>query len=196
MALTAKFLKGLGLTDEQTDAILEGHGETIKGLKDERDDLKNKLKDFDDVQRELDELKAKDSDGNGYEKKYTDLKAQFDAYKKEQETKATHGAKAAAYKNALKEAGVSEKFFDKVLKVTDVDSLELDVDGKFKDAEKIAKSIKDDWGDFIKTDDTHGADTQTPPPGGNVTYTHDEISKMTPEQINANWDAISKSLKG
>ena len=34
MAVTRKFLKGMGLTDEQVDTIIEAHSETVDGLKD------------------------------------------------------------------------------------------------------------------------------------------------------------------
>ena len=33
MALKRSFLKGMGLTDEQCDSIIEAHAETVDGLK-------------------------------------------------------------------------------------------------------------------------------------------------------------------
>ena len=33
MALTRKLLKGMGLTEEQVDTIIEAHSETVEGLK-------------------------------------------------------------------------------------------------------------------------------------------------------------------
>ena len=33
MALTRKLLKGMGLTDEQVDTIIEAHTDTVDGLK-------------------------------------------------------------------------------------------------------------------------------------------------------------------
>ena len=35
MALTRKLLKGMGLTDEQVDTIIEAHTDTVDGLKDQ-----------------------------------------------------------------------------------------------------------------------------------------------------------------
>lgn len=40
MALTVKMLKGLGLTDEQREAVLEEHARTVDEIKVERDRLK------------------------------------------------------------------------------------------------------------------------------------------------------------
>ena len=34
MALTRKLLKGMGLTDEQVDTIIEAHADTVDGLSD------------------------------------------------------------------------------------------------------------------------------------------------------------------
>ena len=42
MALTRKMLKGMGLTEEQIDTIIEGHDETVAALKDQITDLKEK----------------------------------------------------------------------------------------------------------------------------------------------------------
>jgi hypothetical protein len=197
MALTVKFLKGMGLTDEQIEAVTEEHGNTIRGLKEERDELKGKLGDIDEITRERDKLKkaVEESGDSEYKKKYDDITKEFEDYKKTQEAKENHAAKAEAYKKALKDAGVSDKFLDKVLKITDIDSLELTKDGNFKDAEKIAENIKSEWSDFIANSDTHGADTHTPPDGSApTTYTREQIAGMTAEQINAHWNDVSKSL--
>ena len=36
MAFTRKFLKALGLTEEQVDSVVEAHTETVDGLKSRR----------------------------------------------------------------------------------------------------------------------------------------------------------------
>ena len=40
MGLTRKFLKGMGISDEQIDAIIDAHTETVDALKAQRDELK------------------------------------------------------------------------------------------------------------------------------------------------------------
>lgn len=130
------------------------------------------------VQKELDELKkkveadTKEREGKDYDK----LKQEFDDYKAEQEKKATRTAKESAYKEILKDAGVTEKHWAKILKYSDVDALELDDKGKAKDSKSILKSIKEEWGDHIETTQTHGADIQNPPSNtGGSTKTKEEI---------------------
>lgn len=58
-----------------------------------------------------------------------------------------------------------EKHFDRVVKMTgaDIDALELDENGKVKDAKKFMDSQKDVWGDFVATTTTTGAKVDTPP---------------------------------
>ena len=64
---------------------------------------------------------------------------------------------------------MSEKRLDAVLRVSDVDSVELDEKGTIKGADKLTESIKSEWADFIGTTSIQGAQTATPPAstGGN-----------------------------
>ena len=98
MALTVKMLKGLGLTDEQREAVLEEHARTVDEIKVERDRLKKDAEKLITVQKELDDLKAAGDDGweakaKGWEKKYTDLVAD----NKRKETRAAKEAAVKAY---------------------------------------------------------------------------------------------------
>ena len=94
MALTRKLLKGMGLTDEQVDTIIEAHTDTVDGLKEQVKAYKADADKLPAVQKELDDLKAAGDDGweekaKGWEKKYTDLVA-------ENKSKETRAAKEAA----------------------------------------------------------------------------------------------------
>lgn len=146
-------------------------------LEDETVDVSGKMKkildmlhtETDALQDQLGEAKAatakaeKERDeANGgktiAEKALTDYKAQ-------QTQKDTRATKAAAYKQLLKDNGVLEKHFDRVVKMTgaDIDALELDENGKVKDAKKFMDSQKDVWGDFVATTTTTGAKVDNPP---------------------------------
>lgn len=160
MALTRKMLKSMGLTDEQVDTIIEAHTETVDGLKTDLKKYEGDAKKLPDVQKELDDLKAA-GDG-GYKEKYEKEHSDFEKYKADQVAKETKQAKEKAYTELLKAAGVSEKRIPSVLKVTDLNSVELDGD-KVKDADKITESVKTEWADFIETSNTSGANTTTPP---------------------------------
>ena len=160
MALTRKLLKGMGLTDEQVDTIIEAHTDTVDGLKEDIAKYKSDAEKLPGVQKELDDLKAA-GDG-GYKKKYEDEKKAFEDFKNEQTARETKRKKEAAYTALLKAAGVSDKRIPAILKVTDLNSVELDGDS-VRDAAKITETIKADWSDFIESSNTSGANTNTPP---------------------------------
>lgn len=172
MALTRKALSAMGIEDDKIEQIIEMHTETVNALKDERDKFKADASKLSEVEKELEEVKefAKSGEKSPYKKKYEDavaakeaLQKEFEDYKTAEQTKATKDKKAAAYKQLLKEAGISEKRIDSILRVSDIDSLELEEDGKLKDADKHSESAKKEWADFIETTGTKGADTATPP---------------------------------
>lgn len=177
MALTRKLLKGMGLTEEQVDTIIEAHTDTVDGLKDDIKKYKGDAEKLAEVQKELDDLKAA-GDG-GWKEKHDTVKKELDDYKAEQAKKETRAAKEAAYRELLKEAGVSEKRIDVVLRASQIDEVELLEDGKVKDADKHTESIKKDWADFIVTKKKEGAPTKTPPAnGGGGAMTKEEIMKI------------------
>ena len=79
MALTRKLLKGMGLTDEQVDTIIEAHTDTVDGLKADVTRYKADAEKLPGVQKQLDDLKAA-GDG-GYEEKYEKEHSAFEAFK-------------------------------------------------------------------------------------------------------------------
>lgn len=178
MALSRKFLSALGIEDDKIDQIIEAHTDTVNGLKDEIEKYKADAEKLPGVQKELKKLQD-DAEANGrdpYKVKYEAMKEEFESYKKDVETKETKAKKDAAYKALLKEAGVSDKRIDAVLKVSDIDSLEFDEEGKVANQKDLIKAIKSEWADFIVKEGEKGADVSNPPAGGGKTYkSKDEI---------------------
>ena len=166
MALTRKFLKAMGIEEEKIEQIIEAHTETTDALKEERDGYKADAEKLADVQKELDKAKKAVKD-NGEEtvlkSEYDALKTEYDKYKGEITAEKERNAKETAYRELLKAAGVSEKRISAIVKVTDIDGIELDKDGKIKDADKRTESVKTEWADFIETTTTKGANTANPP---------------------------------
>ena len=168
--LTRKFLAGLGITEAQVDAIIEGHEESIAGLKSKIDEYKAKesksTETIASLQKEVEDAKnlAIEKEGkNPWKVKYDALNEEFNSYKTEEQKKAEKTKKENVYKALLKETGVSEKRIASVLRVTDTDSLEIGEDGKFKNNDDLVKKIKEEWADFITTEGQKGAETTTPP---------------------------------
>ena len=160
--LTRKFLTALGIEDENVqDQIITAHRETVDPLKEERDALKVDAEKLEGVQKELDAIKD-NGEKDPYKVKYEALKEDFETYKNDVEAKATKAQKEKAMRGLLKDIGVSEKRIDAVLKVTDLEGVQLDENG-LKDAEKIKEEMKTEWADFIVSERTTGVQTETPP---------------------------------
>ena len=174
MALTRRMLKAMGISDEQVDEIIAAHTETVDALKEQRDAYKADAEKLADVQKQLEKAQADLEAGkkDSWKVKYEAIKEEFEGYKTEQTEKESHAAKEKAYRALLQEAGISEKRLESVLKVSDVDSVELDDKGAIKGADKLAETIKSEWADFITTTETRGAQTSNPPannPSGAMT---------------------------
>ena len=129
--------------------------------------------------------------------KYEGIKQEFTDYKKAEQAKATKAQKSEAYKALLKEIGVNDKRIDAIIKVTDLDGMELDADGKLKDAADLRKTAKDEWSDFIVTTHTQGAQTATPPSGKAAPKSREEIIKIKdPMERQKAWGEYLSAQKG
>lgn len=173
MALTRRALKAMGIDEEKIDEIISMHSETVDGLKADVAKYKADAEKLPGVQKELNDLKAAGDDG--WEQKAKDWEKKFKDLEAENKNKETRAAKETAYRELLKAAGISEKRLESVLKVTDLEKVQLE-DGKLKDADKLTASVKEEWADFIVKTETTGASTSQPPANGSG-------GNMTKEQI-------------
>lgn len=169
MALSRKYLAAMDIPAEKIDEIITAHTETVNALKEERDSLKDAAANAEALKTENETLKQENDTlkkGN-WEKKYSDLKNEYDTFKFDTEKKETIAKKESAYKDLLIKAGVSDKRIASIIKVSGpkIDELILDDDGKIKDADKLLEGVKTEWSDFISTDGAKGAHVETPPEG-------------------------------
>ena len=172
MAITRKLLKGMGLTEEQQDTIIEAHTDTVNGLKADVDRYKADAEKLQVVQKELDDLKGKGDDG--YKEKYESEHKAFEDYK----------TSVAAEKTTAAKIDIADKRIATVAKMAKadgfLDALELDENGAAKDAAKFETSLKDGYGEFVVTTSTQGANTPNPPAGngGSGSITAEAFKKM------------------
>ena len=180
MAFTRKMLKAMGIEDEKIEQIIDAHSETVDALKADRDTYKEDAAKLAAVQKELDELKAKGDDG--YKAKYEAEKAAHDALKADIAAKETKKAKTDAYRELLKGANIDEKRIATILRAEapTIDKIELDADGKIKNAEQYTQNIKSDWADSIVAQSAKGTNTARPPANGGAatTKTKEDILKI------------------
>lgn len=165
MAITRKLLKGMGLTDEQQDTIIEAHTDTVNGLKADVERYKADAEKLPAVQKELDEIKGKGDDG--YKEKYEAEHKAFEDYKTSVAAEKATAAKEKALETALKKVGIADKRLQSVARLCKgdglLDKLELDEKGAIKDSAKLETSLKEYYSDYIVTTSTKGANTSNPP---------------------------------
>ena len=193
--LTRKFLTSIGIDESKHDLLIERHTSVVNALKEERDSYKadaEKLEttktELTNTKNELNELKKAQAGENPFEKKYNELKGEYDKYKADISAKEVKASKEGAYRKLLKEIGVADKRIDSVMRVTDIDKIELDKDGNIKDKDNLTNKAKTEWADFIPSTHTQGANTPTPPANsGGAKKTKEEIDaiKDTNERIKA-----------
>ena len=204
MSLTRKFLKAMELDDDKISQIIDAHQATIDEIAKERDSFKAEAEKFkadseqlESVKKELVKAEAKLEDAEKDSAKLKELETEFSNYKADINAKTTQAAKEKAYKEVLKEAGVSEKRFDSIIKVSDLSKIELDKDGKAKSSDKLLENIKSEWADFIVTEGKQGADVSNPP-GSEGTNTFESMSlaeKMAYANENPNNAEVQAWLK-
>lgn len=201
MALTRKFLASKGIEADVIDDIIAAHTETVSALKDEVDKLEKYKEDsakLKNVQKELDDLKAKQVEEGDADSKLAALQKEFDDYKADIEQKKTREEKEKAYSEILKDAGINEKHWPKILKYSDVDGIELTKEGKAKNASDILKTIKEEWSDHVESTETVGTSTATPPAGnqGGAKYDTSNALKRVAQFNAERYGTVAKTKEG
>ncbi|MDL2253836.1 hypothetical protein LJC49_07165 [Ruminococcaceae bacterium OttesenSCG-928-I18] len=190
------FLTALGLEKAVIDQIMEEHGTTIETLKERNTEAMEALKEqVTDLKGQLAE-KA-DNSGNDWKAKY---EAEVEAHQStktelsEKTEKEVKTAKLQKLHANLKAAGANPDYIELLESKFDVAALEEDGDG-FKGWEDTLKPIQAKYSGLFGTVETKGPNVATPPAGNPANYTMDDIKKMSPAEINKNWDKVSKTLE-
>lgn len=196
MSLTRKLLKGMGLTDEQVDTIIEAHTDTVDGLKEQVKNYKADAEKLPNVQKELDDLKAA-GDG-GWEEKAKDFEKKYNDLVAENKNKETKAAKESAAKAFFESKGITGNSLEIAMRGSSAEIAALDLDGeKIKDSSALDALVNGTFKALVSTTTTKGANISNPPiTTPNKAYSADDIRKMSPAEINKNWDSIKASLNG
>lgn len=193
MALSRKYLSALGIEGDKLDEIIDAHAQTVNALKEERDTYKAKAEGLKvqanripELEQKIADFEAEKSGENVWETKYNELKSEFETYKSDVENKELVSAKEKAYKKLLLSANVSDKRIDAIMRISNLDEIELDDKGEIKGADKLTENIKSEWADFIVETDVKGAQTATPPANnGREGATGKSRAKQIAEQYHA-----------
>ena len=204
MALTNKMLQAMEIPEEKIEQIIAAHRETINGLTAERDTLKADVDRYKaeaerlaNVEKELVKAEKQLEDAKDASEKLKSVQEEFSKYKTNVETKARADAVEKAFRGLLKEAGVAEKYFDKIVKVSDLSAVKLDKDNNIQDSNNVVENIKSEWSDFVVTQGTQGAKVPNPPgnTGGSRFESMSLAEKMNYANENPNNAEVQAWLK-
>ena len=181
-AVTREKLTELGISEEAADEIVKLHRQQVNRMKNEIDELTDKLNAATQAPKDGSKPEAKDREGEAAKDsgavnaEIEALKQQIADMQKAAKDKEVREAKTAAYKELLKESGITnEKRIAAILKVTDFDGVKLGKDGTISNKDDLTTGIKNDYEAFIETVETKGAETANPPKG-------EETKKDEPNQ--------------
>jgi hypothetical protein len=177
MALTRKLLKGMGLTDEQVDTIIEAHTDTVDGLKADVSKYKADAEKLPSVQKELDSLKAA-GDG-GYKEKYEKEHSAFEAFKTDITAKESKAAKEKAVRAYFESKNITGANLDLAMRGCGEEMAALELDGeKIKDTKSLDALVNGTYKGLVSTTQTHGANPANPPANtGSANLTKADIYK-------------------
>lgn len=184
MAFTRKFLSALGIEADKVDEIIAAHTEVTDALKEERDKYKADAERLPDIEKRLAEAEKKMEGDDPYKEKYEALQKEYEDYKADVSNKETTAKKESAFRHVLKDIGIPDKRIDSVIKVSDINGIELTEEG-IKDEDTLKAKLKEEWSDFIVTKSTEGVPSANPP-------TNTGKTTMTKEQIRAISDPVAR----
>ena len=123
----------------------------------------DKLEELETIKGEKQTAEDSAAAAGRWEKKYADLKADFDAYKADVAGKEQLNTLKAAYRKLLEGEGIDAKRLDTIIRATQFDGMKLGEDGKFSNEAELIKTINSEWADFKTATRTEGAKVDTPP---------------------------------
>lgn len=196
MALTRKFLKALGVSEEAIEEIIDAHTDVT-------DELKKQLKAAQDAQNQLETVTAERDE---LQKKMNDPAqanrvAELEKQVAEYQNRETTAQKRTALTALLEKIGIDKRGFARVLAATDLDGVEMDGEN-IKDADKLAESLKTEWSDLITEPGATGKPPQTPPQNpGNGGMTKEQIMAIKDRDerrvaIAQHLDLFQNNMKG
>lgn len=162
MALTRSMLKAMGIEDEKIDQIIESHTDVTDALKKERDEFREQAAKVPILEKQIEDMSAIPNDSDEWKAKYEEEHQAFEAYKVQIEADKAKSEKAELYRSLLREIGIEDKRIDAILKVTDLESIEVS-EGELSNRESLAEKAKDEWSEFIPQTRVDPAHVETPP---------------------------------
>jgi len=177
MSLTRKLLKDLQLTDETIETIIAAHVETVDALKAERDA----------VSAELETLRA------AADTSAAQVQQEFDAYRAQVESDQHKQQALKLVRLAMIQAGCNEKAVDLLIQAIDPATLQVE-NGVLTNQDAVIAELRGKYAAFFAQPIRVAVPTIQPPIPTGSALTREDLSHMSADEINRNWNAVKGVL--
>lgn len=161
MALTRQMLKAMGIEDDKIDQIIESHTESIDGLKKLAAEYREQAEKAQELEKKVEELSDIPNDSEEWRAKFDEEHEAFEAFKAQVEADKEKAVKSDLFRELLRGVGIDDKRIDAIVKVTDLDSLEV-AEGALANMEELTEQVRTEWAEFIPKKRTEGANVEEP----------------------------------
>ena len=193
MALTRSLLRELNLEDSVIEQIIQAHSETVTALKAEIDAARTDASALAEVTAERDMLLEQIALLSAQQADAQQIQAEFDAWKAREQQSLTDTEKQQLIRQALLDAGANEKAVALLAREIDPESLVI-TGGALQNAEEIIAPVREKYASFFARPVRLPASVIQPPASLHGALTRQDVAAMSPEEINANWDAVRAVL--
>lgn len=189
MSLTRKQLRELALSDETIDQIIRAHMDTVDALRQERDQAAERAA---ALTHERDALQGRVDALAPLEEQLRQARSDFDRYKADAEAEAVSRRRQGWIRDALLRAGANEKALPLLSGAVDETAVPPEEDAQALDA--LIAPVKERYADFFAQPVYLALPGLQPPQSTRGALTRHDISRMSAEEINDNWQAVRDAL--
>ena len=145
---------------------------------------------------QLDELSSKAENNEELKQNLEEIKSEYEQYQEQEQERLNQIKKKSTLEKRLLKSNANQDAVDLLMNDFDIDKLELGDEGELKyfddQLEKVQQKRPTLFGEVEITGNT-------PPDGeggGDLLINADSLDNLTEQQINENWDKVSKVLEG
>ena len=144
----------------------------------------------------LEGLKGKADNVEEVKSQLEAIKSEYEEYKQQEESRVNQIRKKSTLEKQLLKSSANQDAVDLLLNDFDVDSLELDEEGNLNNFDEQLKRVQEKRPTLFGKIEIAG-DTPSDGQGGEgLLINADTLDNLTEQQINDNWDKVSKILEG
>lgn len=195
MALTRRLLRELNLEDAPMERIIAAHIETVDALKDERDAARERASLLEAAAAERDELRQQLSDLAACRDDALRIQSDFDAYRAQVEADRLAATRHAALRTALLTAGANPHAADLLASAAPLPDDAWDGDS-LRDPAAALAPLRQRYAALFAQPTLLPTPRIAPPSPDAPALSRDDVSRMSEQDILANWPAVQAALKG